>query len=789
MSIIIPKGKTPQPRYFHPTWANAQKDLVSTTIGLSRFYFTLAGGIITEIFYPRIDTPQVKDIGFIIADNNGFWIELKKMNNYSLEFIKDEVPALIIHHKHKRFKMDLKICPGSKRDVLLIDFNLSGDKSVKPYLMLNSRLGGSSNNVALVGNWEGKDVLWAYGEPFALALLCRNLQGTSELYDLSVGHLGETDIWQDFNKNQCMTVSYNETWPGDVVLGGRLPQKGTLALGLSSSKESAAMLAWSSLMDGFEVAWDNHIKMWTQWHKNINYSTDLKSLPQKALQLFKRSVNVIKAHEDHSYAGAIVASLSTPWGETSQSGGGYHLVWSRDLVETATALVALELYEDARNVLCYLMATQQENGFWLQNFWLSGQPFWQGIQLDETAFPVILAASLHKHDQLNNIPVEDIIRKALSFIIKYGPSTDQDRWEEDSGINTFTLAIAIAALVEGSIFLNEKEKECALMLADYWNMRLEDWTFAYDSDLARKLNVKGYYIRIAPKDVLIHQGAKSEHIFIKNRAKDPNLPAMDQIATDFLQLCRYGLRDAKDSHITESIKAIDKILKTDTPSGPVWHRYNGDGYGEHIDGSAFNGTGKGRGWPLLVGERGHYAILNGEDPMLYINTMVNMCGKGGLLPEQVWENKPILEKNLYPGKPSGSAMPLVWAHSEFIKLCLSAIKGYPVDRPANTFERYKSKKPNVDYYIWKPNHGFRYLPQGKDLYFFFDKKVTIHWGINNWSNIQDTKSQDYGLAYIGYLNVSNLKEGETVEFTFYYDDLDKWQNEDFEITIIKGDKK
>ncbi|MGC8558995.1 MAG: glycoside hydrolase family 15 protein, partial [Nitrososphaeria archaeon] len=426
---------------------------------------------------------------------------------------------------------------------------------------------------------------------------------------------------------------------------------------------------------------------------------------------------------------------STPWGETSQSEGGYHLVWSRDLTETTTALVALELYEDARNVLCYLIAAQQKNGCWLQNLWLGGQPFWQGIQLDETAFPVLLAASLYQLNQLNNIPVKDMVKKALSFIVKFGPSTDQDRWEEDAGINTFTLAVAIAALVEGSIFLDDKEKKCALMLADYWNMRLEDWTFAYNTDLSKELNVKGYYMRIAPKDVMVHQGAKAEHIFIKNRTKDPNLPAMDQIATDFLQLCRYGLRDPKDFHITESIKAIDKILKIDTPSGPVWHRYNGDGYGEHSDGSAFDGSGIGRGWPLLVGERGHYAILNGENPMLYINTMVNMCGLGGLLPEQVWDSDPIPEKELYPGKPSGSAMPLVWAHAEFIKLCLSTIKGYPVDRPINTYKRYKAKKPILDYYIWKLNHGFKYLPQGKDIYFFFDKKVTIHWGINNWQNV------------------------------------------------------
>lgn len=780
---ILHKGKAPKPIYYYPTWANAQKDLVSTTIRLSRFYFTMADGIITEVFYPRIDTPQVKDIGFIVADNSGFWVELKKLNNYTLEFIEDGIPALIVHHKHERFKMDLKVCPGSKRDVLLIDFNLYGDKNLKPYVMLNARLNGSADNLAWVDNWESRQILWAYRQPYGLALLCRDRLGKPAFGDLSVGHLGESDIWQDFNKNGRMSVSYNETWPGDVVLGGSLPQAGTLALGLASSKESAAMLAWSSLMDGFETAWNNHIKMWSGWHKSIKYPDSFDSLSKEAQKLFKTSINVIKVHEDHSYAGAIVASLSTPWGESSQSQGGYHLVWSRDLVETATALIAIGLFDDARDVLCYLIAAQQEHGYWLQNLWLSGQPFWQGIQLDETAFPILLAAQLAQYNELKEIPIEEMIKKGLYFIMQNGPSTDQDRWEEDSGINTFTLGVAIAALVEGANFLEGKEKDCALMLADYWNMRLEDWTFVSNTDLSKKLGVKGYYMRIAPKDALVHKGATAEHILIKNRAKDPDLPAQDQISTDFLQLCRYGLRDTKDFHILESIKAVDKLLKTDTPSGAVWHRYNGDGYGEHIDGSPFDGTGKGRGWPLLVGERGHFALLNGQDPKPYMQTMVNMCGKGGLLPEQVWDSKPIEDKKLYPGKPSGSAMPLVWAHAEFIKLCLSTIKGYPVDRPANTFKRYKEKKPQLPYYIWSLRQRFKYLPQGKDLYFFFYKKTTIHWGINNWQNIQNTKTQDWGIAHVGFLNVSHLKPKETIEFTFYYDDLGEWQNEDFKITI------
>lgn len=385
------------------------------------------------------------------------------------------------------------------------------------------------------------------------------------------------------------------------------------------------------------------------------------------------SATVLKVHEDRTYCGAMVASLSIPWGEDNQSRGGYHLVWCRDLVETAGALVAMGSLEDDRDVLCYLIATQQADGHWLQNQWLGGKAFWQGIQLDEAAFPVLLASALRECGALGDMPCQDMVKKALRFIAREGPVTGQDRWEENSGVNTFTLAVAIAALVEGSAFLDGEAREFVLLLADSWNARLEEWTFATDTALTRELGVTGYYIRTAPDDVLVHEGVLAEHVLIKNRAQDPNLSADEQIATDFLQLVRYGLRRADDPCILDSLKTIDQLLKTNTPSGPVWHRYNGDGYGEHQDGSAFDGVGCGRGWPLLVGERGHYALAAGEDPLPYLEAMAAMAGPGGLLPEQVWDSAPIPARHLNPGKPSGSVMPLVWAHSEFIKLCYSRV--------------------------------------------------------------------------------------------------------------------
>jgi len=496
------------------------------------------------------------------------------------------------------------------------------------------------------------------------------------------------------------------------------------------------------------------------------------------------SATVLKVHQDRTYCGAAVASLSVPWGDSSQSRGGYHLVWSRDLVETAGALVALGAYDDARDTLRYLLATQQEDGHWSQNQWLGGAPFWQGVQLDEAAFPILLASSLQQRDQLKGIPVGDAIRRAAGFILREGPSTRQDRWEEDAGINIFTLAVAIAGLVEASAFLEGEAKDFALKMADFWNARLELWTFVADTALARKFGVSGCYIRTAPVDAFNNRQAVAEWVPIKNLASDPDLPASAQVATDFLQLVRYGLRAADDPRVCESLKVVDGLLRVETPSGPVWHRYNDDGYGEHDDGSAFDGEGRGRGWPLLTGERGHYALSAGEDVTPYLEAMMAMSSSLGLIPEQVWDADAIPEHALEPGRPSGSAMPLVWAHSEFVKLCYGRALGHPVDRPAATWARYRGARPRLDYAIWGPNVRLRRLTQGHQLIVALKAAARVHWGVNNWQDVRDVETSDTGLGvHVVRLPVTALTAGESVQFTFFWLDARTWEGQDYSVDV------
>ena len=330
---------------------------------------------------------------------------------------------------------------------------------------------------------------------------------------------------------------------------------------------------------------------------------------------------VLRTHESKDFVGGIIASLSIPWGfnKGDEDLGGYHLVWPRDLVETAGALVAGEAPVDALRVLRYLESTQEADGHWAQNLWLDGRPYWGGIQMDETAFPILLLDLLRREagDLLGDLRRWwPLVRNAASFIVRNGPVTQQDRWEEDGGYSPFTLSVEIAALLAAAdvadLLGETVSAEYLRDTADTWNDNIERWTYTIDGDLARQVGVEGYYVRIAPDS----DGAASPlqgFVPIKNRPPDQSsVRASAVISPDSLALVRFGLRAHDDPRILNTIKVVDALLRAKLPQGPCWYRYNGDGYGEHDDGSPFDGTGVGRPWPLLAGERAHYEISAGR---------------------------------------------------------------------------------------------------------------------------------------------------------------------------------
>ncbi len=768
-----------------PTWCSSAKEMVGCSLGHARLWFTIGGGIINEVYYPRLDIPQIRDLGFIVGDGAGFWVEVKRLWKHELRLAAPGAPAVHIVHQHERFDLTLRVAPCEHRDVLLIEVTLNGDASLRPYALLAPHLGGTgAGNRAAVVQHRGRKLLWAEQGPFGLALAAVNAQQQDAWGRASAGFVGRSDGWQDFARNGALTWEYDAAGPGNVALLGELPRQAVLALGFGGSPDAAATLALTALSEPFAISWERQRSTWTSWHTHCTPEKPLSAgLPQACAEQVGISTMVLRTHQDKTYPGAMVASLSVPWGNTREEREGYHLVWPRDLVESAGALLAVGAAREARNTLRYLLATQNADGHWNQNQWLGGKGYWPGVQLDESAFPVLLAVALDERGALQGTEVADMIRRALSFLVRHGPVSDQDRWEEDSGLNTFTLAVCISALVAGARHLPADARALALAFADYWNARLEDWTTVCDTPLARLHGVRGYYVRVAPAQAIGDDRGPPDGVLpIKNLQIDPGLPASAQVSVDFLQLVRFGLRRAEDPLIVASVKVADALLKFETPSGPCWHRYNEDGYGEHDDGSAYDGTGRGRAWPLLTGERGHYELSCGREALPFLLAMTRMTSSGGMLPEQVWDAAPIAARGLSPGRPTGAAMPLVWAHAEYLKLVASRALGRAFDRPDSVWERYRGERPTLTRVIWCQQAPAAELPEGCALTVALREPGAVRWGLDGWQDVreQDTAANSLGLHLL-QIDSSRLRAGRYIDLTFRSGA--NWIGRDFRIRV------
>ncbi len=470
-----------------------------------------------------------------------------------------------------------------------------------------------------------------------------------------------------------------------------------------------------------------------------------------------------------------------PWGAAHDDPGGYHLVWTRDLVEAALAMIAVGQLDDAERTLAYLIGTQGLDGSWAQNYFPDGSGYWGGHQLDETAMPLLLMAKLKALGRLATFaPVESMVQRAAHFIVHNGPATDQDRWEENAGYSPFTLAMTVCALVGAAEFFDADDADYLLSLADCWNERIEEWTYADNGPLAAAHGISGYYVRMGAPTA---EGGIEGKVPVRNSTAGP-IAAKELIGLEFLTLVRTGLRKPDDPRIAQSVKLVDAELRVKTPTGPSYHRYNGDGYGEHEDGKAFDGTGIGRLWPLLTGERGHYEILSGGNGRPYLEAMARMTGPGGLIPEQIWDAPEIPERLLEPGRPSGSAMPLVWAHAEFLKLLATEVEGRPAELLDLVVDRYGGDIPKAETWHWRKDSAFSKMPADRDLLIEAEEPFTLHFGFGSWDDTQEWASTPLPFGMHGVRFAAGALSGSTgIVFTFHYAQRDKWEGRDFEIAI------
>jgi glucoamylase len=700
-----------------PTWSSSDKDFVTTALGPARLWATIGHGVINEVFWPSTGQPQIRDLTFYLVGRRAF-IDLKRRRRYELKTPAPNVPLLTITHADDNYRLMLEVVPDPFRDVLLIRFELEG-----PYelvAVLAPHLGGTgADNTA----WVGDHALLAQSGDCALALLA-----DVPITRMSAGFVGFSDGWHDLAEHQELTWSFARADRGTVALSGQFEgTKGVMALGFADTPEGARSLAKASLAEGVTRARECFREGWEAWGRRLRLPRVSESLAAEALL----SAAILKVHEDRAYPGALVASLSIPWGNSTDTLGGYHLVWPRDATLAAFALIAANQIEDAERVLAGFISTQLPDGHWTQNYYPNGVAFWTGLQLDEAAFPVLLAAKLHEIGRADLGGTREMVRRALRFVSSTGPTSDQDRWEESSGTNPFTLAVVIAALVAGAAWLEPNERAYALSLADDWNERLESFCFVTDTPLAKRHRVRGYYVRLAPAE---KDGGLTGRVHLSNR-NGQTILASALVSMDFSYLTRLGLRDARDPRVKDTIVIADALLRVQTPSGPVYHRYNEDGYGEKVDGAPFDGSGVGRLWPILTGERGHLALQSGEDPLPYLETMRRCASPGGLLPEQVWDAAPIRKRGLEPGRPSGSAMPLLWTHGEYLKLLVARDTGKPVELLDAVEHRYAGKPPAANTWHWRVEAAFACLPAGRRLAVEHRAPFALHFGFNGWQGV------------------------------------------------------
>jgi glucoamylase len=654
-----------------PTWTAASKEAVGTsTTTESKIWFTLQGGILTEVYYPRLDTANVRTLEFAVSDGKRVWLESRDLE-HSVESLSDD--ALLYRQTSRDAKRSFEIkktyITDPQHDTLLIDVTFSGDPEYSLYVLYDPSL---NNSGAGDTGYTLKDSLVAEKSNTASALI-----SSTGFSQMTSGFAGASDGYTDLLLHRRLEWSYAQAEKGNVVQAAKVSGSHfTLALGFGATAAEAVATARASLGRGFPAASLDYVRGWTE------YAQTLRHVQEPYAREFRLAAMVLKAHEDKTYRGAMIASMSIPWGvavpSTEADVGGYHLVWARDLYEVATGLLAAGDRAGAERALDYLFNVQQKaDGSFPQNSWLDGRPYWTKLQMDEVAYPMILAWQLGKMD---SEVWQKHVRPEAEFVIAHGPATEQERWEEASGYSPSTIAAEIAGLVCAAEIArhNGATAEAARYLAkaDEWAANIEKMLVTKTGRLGGALAAQGYYLRIGdsmdPDD-----GFKLD---VRNGGGVHD--QSDVVDAGFLEFVRLGIRPADDPAIERSIRIVDSMIRVETPNGPSFRRYNYDGYGETFFGGPWLGQGIGRLWPIFTGERGEYEVARGRDAWLYLNAMLHFANAGGMIPEQVWDRAEPTASQFVFGQGTGSATPLAWSMAQYIRLAVCVEEKRVVEQPS-----------------------------------------------------------------------------------------------------------
>ena len=729
-------------------WATAGKQGVGTSASLeSKVWFTLAEGVMTEVYYPDVTVANVHLLQFVVVNPKTKKVEteqtdaIHKIEVLSINRTKDISPIKEIG-VYKNFRAP------SSLSYKQINWSKSNDWAIEKSYVTNP----DNNSIVMRVSFRSKnpdnelyiyydpslansgmgDTGWSAGNSFlstdgdkASALTCHYCK----FGEMTNGFFGVNDGLNQLKENGKIIEMFSRAESGNVVQTAKITpafNRGKkdnftfeLALGFGSDTNKAIKAAQDSLLKNYFKVLKEYQEGW------IKYLKTLPIVDEKYQAQFNMAAMILKAHEDKTKRGANIASLTIPWGGDKNANentvGGYHLIWSRDLYQVATAFMALGDKSAAIRALDFLFDVQQKaDGSFPQNSFLDGKPFWGSLQMDEVAFPLILAYQLERNDKAT---WENHVKPAADFIVKNGPTTPQERWEERSGYSPSTIAAEIAGLVcAAEVARKNGDTESAslyLKTADEWQSNIEKWTATTNG----KYGDGNYYLRITQRG----NPNAGDKIDLGNGAGV--FDEREIVDAGFLELVRLGIKSPDDPLIAKSVKVIDEVIRVQTPNGDAFYRYNHDGYGEMDDGRRWNFdgkyTGKGRLWALLSGERGQYELALAdfykskldtylkENPNVFVDTNDNIVNKrrtapalrleamskfaneGLMIPEQIWDSPNVpknADKQFVPelnfGEGTGSATPLAWSMAQFIRLAVNLQAGRNLDTPDVVYNRY-----------------------------------------------------------------------------------------------------
>ena len=682
-------------------WPSAAKNGFGTSNTLaSKVWFTLNNGVMTEVYYPRLDVPNVQTLQLIVVDSAHVETESDDTIHH-LEVVDTRALSFrqVNTAKSRNYTITKTYVTDPLRSTVLIEIEFASRTANKVYVYYDPSLNNSGMHDSA---WTEGDALLSREGNTASALISSSgfayANDLAASRDISHGYLGTSDGLTELKKNWPRSgfTPYQRAVNGNVVQvaavqglqgsnGGPI-RRLTMALAFGKTPREALLNARASLAQGFAKV---RRQYQAGWHA---YLKPLQTVDSKYQQQFNMAAMTLKALEDKTYRGAMIASPSTPWGGGPNANeptiSGYHAVWARDLYQVATAFLALGDRASANRALDYLFNVQQKtDGSFPQNSWVDGRPIGGGLQLDQVALPLVLAYQLGRTDRST---WRRHIKPAADFILRKGPATEQDRWEEKPGYSPATIAAEITGLVcaakIASINGDELTAKLYLNVADKWTQSVERWT------ATKGRHGDGhYYLRISQDDDP-DDGAKIE-INSSNQLVDERA----LLDAGFLELVRLGVKDANDPLIRDSLALVDQLIKVETPGGSGWYRYNLDAYGERPDGGNYDGLlGVGRLWTLLTGERGEYEVARGDLTTAgkRLDAMMAFANDGMMIPEQVWDRNESPRPELRFGEGTGSATPLAWSMAQFIRLAINIKQGHNMETPNATTIRYLKGSAN-----------------------------------------------------------------------------------------------